>query len=61
MIEMPASQRNAVGVAGRLKVEREFDEKLVIERYLEALSELFGPENRRGDSEVSEATKNATI
>lgn len=41
MIEMPASRRNAMGDAGRLKVEREYDERLVIERYLGALTELF--------------------
>jgi len=37
MIALHAEQRAAFGLAGRRKVEVEFDEKIVIERYLEAI------------------------
>mgnify|MGYP001079036392 CR=1 FL=1 len=37
MIEMPPGQRRILGERGRQKVEREFDEKIVIEKYLNAV------------------------
>lgn len=37
MIAMPHSERVAMGLRGRLKVEREFDEKIVIDKYLTAI------------------------
>jgi glycosyltransferase involved in cell wall biosynthesis len=40
MIELPLSERRSMGIEGRRKMEREFDEKLVIDRYLQALQGL---------------------
>jgi glycosyltransferase involved in cell wall biosynthesis len=37
MITLPASERRRMGAEGRQKMEREFDETLVIDRYLETL------------------------
>ena len=36
-IELPLRERLAMGAAGRAKMEREFDEKFVIDAYLEAI------------------------
>ncbi|GAK22976.1 lipid carrier : UDP-N-acetylgalactosaminyltransferase [Vibrio sp. JCM 19052] len=41
MINLSHQQRLELGVASRRKVEREFDEKLVIEKYLNAVNECF--------------------
>ncbi|WP_194712672.1 glycosyltransferase family 4 protein [Noviherbaspirillum soli] len=38
MAALPASERERMGAGGRRKVEREFDEGLVIAKYLEAIS-----------------------
>ena len=57
MIEMSTAQRIAMGQAGRLKVERDFDEKLVIERYLAALNEVFGRPIQDGVSQASVANE----
>jgi glycosyltransferase involved in cell wall biosynthesis len=43
MIELPEQQRLAMGAAGRQKVEKEFDEQLVIQKYLYALTSLMSP------------------
>ena len=40
LIEMPPEARAAMGAAGRLKMEREFDEALVIDAYLAELARL---------------------
>lgn len=37
---MPFEERKQMGLYGRLKVEREFDRKIVIEKYLKELSEI---------------------
>ena len=37
MIDMPHAEREAMGLRGREKVEREFDEKIVIDKYLRAI------------------------
>jgi hypothetical protein len=37
---MPLAQRQAMGAAGRRKVETEFDEAIVIRSYLEAIAAL---------------------
>ena len=37
MLALDSAQRAAMGAAGRRKMEQQFDEKIVIERYLEAL------------------------
>jgi glycosyltransferase involved in cell wall biosynthesis len=42
MIEAPASLREKWGRAGRTKVEQEFDEKIVIQRYLQAIEDALG-------------------
>lgn len=36
-------QRSAMGLKGRAKVEQEFDERVVIQKYLEALAEIGEP------------------
>ena len=40
MIAMPQSELEAMGQRGRAKVEREFDEKIVIDKYLTAIKEV---------------------
>ena len=40
MIAMPPEERELMGQAGRRKMEFEFDEKIVIRRYLEVIREL---------------------
>lgn len=42
LILMPHQERLAMGSKSRLKIEREFDEKRVIRKYLEAISEQIG-------------------
>lgn len=42
MVSLSESKRHAFGKRGREKVIREFDEKLVIEQYKKALSDVFG-------------------
>jgi glycosyltransferase involved in cell wall biosynthesis len=37
MLALPAAQRSAMGLRGRQKMEREFDEQIVIGRYLAAI------------------------
>lgn len=39
-IGLPVEARRALGEAGRAKVEREFDERFVIERYLRVIGEM---------------------
>jgi glycosyltransferase involved in cell wall biosynthesis len=41
MIEVPAPLRDEWGRAGRTKVEQEFDEKIVIQRYLQAIEDAL--------------------
>lgn len=41
MIALAPQERTAMGTAGRCKVELEFDEQIVIKRYLGALDEIF--------------------
>ena len=49
MIRMPPHARQAMGLAGRRKVERQFDEKLVIQKYLDMIGEIAGgAEGRAG-------------
>lgn len=40
---MTPTQRNTMGAAGRHKIEREFDERIVIQKYLQALESLVMP------------------
>jgi glycosyltransferase involved in cell wall biosynthesis len=42
MIRAPRSRRERWGQAGRARIEREFDEKIVAARYLEAIEEAGG-------------------
>ena len=37
MIKLSHDERQAMGLEGRKKVEKEFDEKIVIENYLSAI------------------------
>ena len=39
MLSLPEAERCALGARGRLKMEREYDERLVIRVYLDALRE----------------------
>jgi len=41
-LELPPSARQTMGLAGREKIEREFDERIVIGRYLEAIDAVAG-------------------
>jgi glycosyltransferase involved in cell wall biosynthesis len=41
MIRLPTEQRWAMGAASRAKMEREFDEKIVVERYLEVMEAIL--------------------
>lgn len=45
MIAMPHAEREAMGRQGREKVEREFDEKIVIDKYLSAIEAALGKES----------------
>jgi len=40
LLEMPVKERSAMGHAGRRKVEQEFDERIVISRYLEKIGNI---------------------
>lgn len=40
MLNLPPEQRAAMGKAGRAKMEREFDERIVIDRYLDVIKEI---------------------
>lgn len=41
LVDMSPAQRARMGRAGREKVEREFDEKIVIDRYLEVIDQIL--------------------
>jgi glycosyltransferase involved in cell wall biosynthesis len=43
MIALPAAKRRAMGTAGRHKVETQFDEQIVIQKYLQALDAIVRP------------------
>ena len=45
MICMFQTEREAMGLRGREKVEREFDEKIVIDKYLSAIDAVLGKTN----------------
>jgi glycosyltransferase involved in cell wall biosynthesis len=45
MISMSQTEREAMGLRGREKVEREFDEKIVIDKYLSAIEAVLGKTN----------------
>lgn len=45
MILMTAEERSAMGTAGRSKMEREYDEQIVIDRYLDTIDQI-GAEGR---------------
>ena len=40
-ILLPDDEKKAMGLAGRRKVEQQFDRKIVVENYLEAINSLF--------------------
>ncbi len=42
MISMPRTEREAMGLRGREKVEREFDETVVIDKYLSSIELVLG-------------------
>jgi glycosyltransferase involved in cell wall biosynthesis len=41
MVKMTRGERAAMGMAGRAKMEREFDQRIVIGRYMEAIDEAM--------------------
>lgn len=41
IILLSQEERESMGRQGRVKVEREFDEKIVIEKYLESISSIL--------------------
>ena len=41
IIRMTPEERTAMGMAGRARMEREFDERIVIERYMDAVNEIY--------------------
>jgi glycosyltransferase involved in cell wall biosynthesis len=45
MISMSQTEREAMGLRGREKVEREFDEKIMIDKYLAAIEAVLGRKN----------------
>jgi glycosyltransferase involved in cell wall biosynthesis len=51
------SERQAMGVAGRRKMEREFDERLVIGAYLAALRSIVRPAAPGPETEPLEVTQ----
>jgi glycosyltransferase involved in cell wall biosynthesis len=40
MLSLPPEQRSEMGQHGRVKMEREFDEKIVISKYIQAINEI---------------------
>ncbi len=52
MLALSQEERSEMGRRGREKVEREFDERLVIERYLEVISNKDGQRRRAFDQPV---------
>jgi len=52
MANMAAEERAAMGRAGRAKMEREYDERLVIGRYLDEIAKLAAEEIAMGNGEV---------
>ncbi|NDV89043.1 glycosyltransferase [Aurantimonas aggregata] len=45
MAELDDQARTTMGRAGRAKMEREFDESIVVSRYLEAIQKILGRDN----------------
>jgi len=45
MINLTATQREEMGRQGREKMMREFDKKIVIQRYLDAIQEVLADKN----------------
>jgi glycosyltransferase involved in cell wall biosynthesis len=43
LVDLSPEARAAMGRAGRAKVERQFDERIVIDRYLEVIAEILAP------------------
>ncbi|OWW18562.1 glycosyltransferase family 4 protein [Noviherbaspirillum denitrificans] len=49
MLRLPPATRMEMGMAGRRKVEAQFDEKEVIQKYLNAINDLAGAAPRPGE------------
>ena len=47
-IEMPDEERIQMGRNGRLKMEKEFDEKFVLNSYMKAIQEISLDKNKGG-------------
>jgi glycosyltransferase involved in cell wall biosynthesis len=51
MFNLTEQERKAMGMAGREKVIREYDKKIVVDAYLRAIDEIISPANHRAASE----------
>ena len=58
MLRLSEPERAAMGAKGREKMQREFDERIVIDRYLETISEIL-EERCRSAAELCEAKRSA--
>ena len=52
MVRLPESERLKMGAKGRAKMERQFDEKLVIRRYLEVIDEVLSKPRKSAGGRV---------
>ena len=52
MLLLPSAQRLAMGLQGRAKMEAEFDEKIVIDRYLAAVAGIVTAGEARSKSSL---------
>lgn len=53
VIDMSAEERQTMGAAGRAKMERQFDERLVIDAYLDTLRSILSPVSRNWNPAIS--------
>jgi glycosyltransferase involved in cell wall biosynthesis len=62
MLSLSDDQRHAMGLYGRQKMEREFDEKIVIKKYLDAIhtvKQVMAPQSGELYHELSKVSKRA--
>jgi glycosyltransferase involved in cell wall biosynthesis len=59
-VDLPPEQRARMGREGRAKVERQFDEHLVIDRYLEVIAEILAPATAPSPQELPPPDRVAT-
>jgi glycosyltransferase involved in cell wall biosynthesis len=59
VVGLPPAQRQRMGALGRQKVEREFDETLVIRKYLDAIADVVGSRQRNSNLEARPASRSS--